>query len=153
MPIVADDQFTTLDFDVLASSVGAQVNLTRRALWIKARQARSAQPVLRTPSGYYSALIVIGANPGVSQRKLADELYLDAGALGDIVDLLEKNGLVERRRDPADRRRFNLFVTAAGKNMFEHQRKESAAHDRSVTACLTSEEVQQLLHMLKRLRA
>lgn len=152
MPIVADDQSTMLDFDVLASNIGTQVNLTRRALWIKARQASSAQPAPRTPSGYYSALIVIGANPGVSQRKLADELYLDAGALGDIVDLLEKNGLVERRRDPADRRRFNLLLTAAGKDMFENQREQSVALDRVVAACLSPQEIDQLLDMLKRLR-
>lgn len=139
-----------LNFDVLGENVGVQVNLTRRALLQRATQSRSAGQ--RRPSGYITALVMIGANPGVSQKRLADTLVLDAGALGDIVDMLEKEGIVERRRDPGDRRRMNLFLTAAGEAEWQLARTRNVEQDVIVTACLSEVETVQLLELLKRLR-
>jgi len=140
-----------LDFDVLGDSVGVQVNLTRRALLQRAAQTR-APGQRRKPSGYITALVMIGANPGVSQKRLADTLVLDAGAIVDIVDLLEAEGIVERRRDPVDRRRMNLFLTVAGETEWQLARDRNVEQDKIVTACLTGAETAQLLELLRRLR-
>ena len=140
-----------LDFDVLTANVGVQVHLTRRALWLRAGPSRPKMHAGK-PSGYLTTFIVIGANPGVSQKRLADELFLDAGSIGDIVDTLEREDMVERRRDPADRRRLNLFLTDHGRAEWLRLRAKSAEIDRGMTGALTEAEVEQLLELLKRLR-
>lgn len=53
---------------------------------------------------------------GVSQRDLAHAMNTDSSALVRVLDLLENEGLVERRADPADRRAKRLVLTADGKN-------------------------------------
>ncbi|MGI5449655.1 MarR family winged helix-turn-helix transcriptional regulator [Streptomyces sp. CA-243310] len=50
----------------------------------------------------------------VGQRALAARLEVDPSVLVGILNDLERDALVERRRDPADRRRHNVAITAAG---------------------------------------
>ncbi|KJY23293.1 MarR family transcriptional regulator [Streptomyces sp. NRRL S-104] len=50
----------------------------------------------------------------VSQRALADRLEVDPSVLVGVLNDLEGEGLAERRRDPADRRRHNVGITPAG---------------------------------------
>ena len=56
---------------------------------------------------------------GISQNILADKVFKDAPTVTRIVDLLSKKGLVERRSDENDRRRFNLFLKDKGRAMIE----------------------------------
>ena len=61
---------------------------------------------------------------------------------------LEEEGLIERRLDAHDRRRFNIRLTAEGRNLV---REHSAAHFRTVAGCfetLTAEEQQELSDLL-----
>lgn len=50
----------------------------------------------------------------ISQRALADRLEVDPSVLVGVLNDLEGEGLAERRRDPADRRRHNVGITPAG---------------------------------------
>lgn len=51
--------------------------------------------------------------PGLRQVELADILDIEPITLCRIVDRLEEAGLVERQRDPADRRAWRLNLTPA----------------------------------------
>lgn len=50
----------------------------------------------------------------ISQRALAERLEVDPSVLVGILNDLEGEGLAERRRDQADRRRHNVAITSAG---------------------------------------
>lgn len=53
--------------------------------------------------------------PGaMSQRDLAAAMEIDPSQLVAILNELEADGLAERRRDPADRRRHIVEITEAG---------------------------------------
>lgn len=54
------------------------------------------------------------ADGPIGQRALAERLEVDPSVLVGILNDLEGDGLVERRRDPADRRRHNVAITEAG---------------------------------------
>ena len=60
----------------------------------------------------WRALKTIRRNEGVSQTELADFLDMQPIPVGRVVDRLEKTGYIERRADPADRRRWRLHLTA-----------------------------------------
>ena len=72
---------------------------------------------VRTPC--VGALKVIHAKGPISQREIADALLVDPSDLVALLDVLEDAGLVERRRDPDDRRRNAVVLTAAGKKATE----------------------------------
>ena len=55
----------------------------------------------------------LSRNEGSNQTALADILEIQPITLTRLIDRLEEAGLVERRRDPDDRRAQRLFLTAA----------------------------------------
>jgi MarR family transcriptional regulator, transcriptional regulator for hemolysin len=57
----------------------------------------------------WRAMYRIERVPGLSQTQLAEDLDLEPIAVGRVVDRLVRAGLVERREDGEDRRRWNLF--------------------------------------------
>lgn len=60
----------------------------------------------------WRALKATSRQEGLSQSELADYLDMEAIPVGRVIDRLEKTGFVERRSDPADRRRWRLYLTS-----------------------------------------
>jgi len=67
----------------------------------------------------WNVLFKLTRTPGLRQVELADMLDLDPITLCRIVDRLEEAGLVERVRDPDDRRAWRLHVTASAQPLVE----------------------------------
>jgi len=63
------------------------------------------------------ALRVLGRRPGISAGALSDILRLHPSTLTGILHRLERRGLVRRTRDPEDRRRARLALTARGRQL------------------------------------
>jgi DNA-binding MarR family transcriptional regulator len=62
----------------------------------------------------YGILAILATDGPESQYELAGMLGKAPGMVVGAIDKLEDAGLVERTRDPADRRRSRVTVTAAG---------------------------------------
>src|SRR4249920_2710581 len=58
----------------------------------------------------WRALSRIERAEGLSQKQLAEDLDVEAIAIGRVVDRLEIAGFIERRADPNDRRCWKLFI-------------------------------------------
>jgi DNA-binding MarR family transcriptional regulator len=67
----------------------------------------------------WKVLFKLTRTPGLRQVELADMLELEPITLCRIVDRLEEAGLVERVRDPDDRRAWRLHVTAKAQPLIE----------------------------------
>ncbi|WP_330330289.1 MarR family winged helix-turn-helix transcriptional regulator [Streptomyces sp. NBC_00536] len=78
----------------------------------EARMRRALSAAGLTPR-HAMTLMHLEAGP-VSQRALAERLEVDPSVLVGLLNDLEGGALVERRRDPADRRRHNVAITPAG---------------------------------------
>jgi MarR family transcriptional regulator, transcriptional regulator for hemolysin len=62
-------------------------------------------------STQWRAMFRLSREPGMKQVELADRLDVEPITAGRIIDRLEEAGLVERRRDPVDRRVWKLYLT------------------------------------------
>jgi MarR family transcriptional regulator, transcriptional regulator for hemolysin len=67
----------------------------------------------------WKVLFKLTRTPGLRQVELADMLDLEPITLCRIVDRLEEAGLVERTRDPDDRRAWRLHVTAKAQPLID----------------------------------
>lgn len=76
----------------------------------------------------------------ISQQAMADAMAIDRSEVVRLVDSLEKAGLVTRQRDPADRRKNCLVITAAGNRLREKTDAEIAANTETLLFRLTPAE-------------
>jgi DNA-binding MarR family transcriptional regulator len=67
----------------------------------------------------WKVLFKLTRKPGLRQVELADLLELEPITLCRIVDRLEEAGLVDRVRDPEDRRAWRLHVTAQAQPLID----------------------------------
>lgn len=88
----------------------------------------------------------------VSQQELGASFELKPGSLSEVLNKMEVAGLIERHRNPDDRRQLTVHLTEAG---LEQARLEQEARIRfrgNAFTCLSDAEKLQLLDMLKRIR-
>jgi DNA-binding MarR family transcriptional regulator len=78
---------------------------------------------------------------------------LDPSGLVGAIDELERMGLVERRRDPADRRRYVLGLSDEGTATLRRGRRVVAESARELLAALDDDEVDTLVDLLARVAA
>jgi DNA-binding MarR family transcriptional regulator len=101
--------------DSLGFLISDVSRLMRRRFDERARQVGATRAQWRT-------LTLLSRNEGLNQGALAELLEVEPITLCRMIDRLEESGLVERRRDPADRRAWQLFLTDKSKPMLDDLR-------------------------------
>lgn len=74
----------------------------------------------------YTALTVLERHPDLTTAQLARNSFVTNQSMADMVTVLEARGLIERHRDPADRRRLVIALTAAGRRLLRRYRDKAA---------------------------
>lgn len=102
--------------------------------------------------GRAGILLLIDANPGVTQTRLAQAVGIDRSTLVGLLHALEARELIERRRGE-DRRTNGVWLTQRGRRLVASLKQRIRVHERRVAAGLTPAERAQLLHLLEKLAA
>ena len=132
---------------VLPQLIGYRLRLAQQAVF-----RDFASSVREVSPGQAGILLLVEANPGVAQGRLARAVHLERSTMVGVVDALEQRGWVERRRG-ADRRTNGLWLTAAGRSFVARLRRRIEAHERRIAARLSSDERADLLALLTKLSA
>lgn len=105
-------------------------------------------------SGKAPIICLLAKQPGgeMSQQELGMHFDLKPGSLSEILSKLELNGLIERSRNPKDRRQLTIRLTETGR---ENARIDRAARIRfreRAFSALTHDEREDLAEMLDKIR-
>ena len=95
------------------------------------------------------ALTVLRDLGGCSQQDLAKTLEMDGTNVVGLLNDLETENLIERRRSPADRRRHVVELTDAGAKLLARAESALAAVEDEVLSGLTGEQREQLYELLQ----
>ena len=99
----------------------------------------------------FGALLLIEANPDISQSAVAEALRFDRSTLVQIIDRLEGRGLVVRNVSPTDRRSHALRLTDEGISELAMLKDLALQHEADVTTGLSEAEQTQLISLLAKL--
>lgn len=131
-------------------SLGYQIRYAYRA-FVKAL-AEELGPHRVTPS-QWSALRVLWQDEGLSQVELAQRMMVEKASLTPVLAGMEAGSLITRRRNSEDKRKINIYLTAAGRRLKEKVLPLGARINRRATRGLTAAESQALQALLAKVMA
>ena len=114
------------------------------------RFADRVRDLALTPSEA-AVLRLVGRTPGLSQRSIADRVGTVPSRIVNVVDALERRGLVARTRSTTDRRNYELHLTDDGRTTLAALRQVAEAHETEIVAGLTDQQRQHLADALQAL--
>lgn len=119
--------------------------LLRRAFDARVRQ-------LGMTSRQARLLMILDASEGENQGYFAERLEVEPISLTRMVDRMEDSGLIERRRDPADRRAWRLFLTPRSREVLDEVRGSLAGLEEEMLSGLDAAQRKALAQMLETIR-
>jgi DNA-binding MarR family transcriptional regulator len=137
-----------LDYGVLDELLGYQLRRAQVAMFLAFHAATRGEAI--TPPRF-TALVMVGANPGIGQSTLGQVLGIARSGAMMLTDWMEDRGLAERRRRPGDGRSWGVHLTARGERLLSAMKRRVLAEDRRRAAVLTARERRELLRLLGKL--
>lgn len=105
----------------------------------------------RVTTGQWSALRVLWEEEGLSQVELAQRMMVEKASLTPVLKAMATQGLITRIRNADDRRKVNIFLTAAGRRLKNKILPLVGKINNRATRRLSAAEVHQLHTLLARL--
>ena len=126
--------------------------LARLGWALKQRKLEAFEEAGENPYAH-GVLCTLDESPRETQATIAEALGYDRSWLVGLLDELEADGLIERRRDPADRRRHLVTLLPAGKEKLQELRKLAKGVEEEFLAPLDDEHREALHDLLIELAA
>jgi DNA-binding MarR family transcriptional regulator len=131
---------------------GAALLLSQLGAHVSRRFAERLAPLDLSPA-HVAVLRVVGQNPGIGQRELAEELGVVPSRVVVLIDELEERGIIERRRSTTDRRQYALHIAEDAEQKRRAVMRAVGEHDVDVTSALTQAELRTLVGLLRKIAA
>ena len=116
---------------------GSMVLLTKLSRLV---YRRATDAVLGMSLKRYLALTALREQPNISQQAFCEAVHLDPNNCVLLLNALEADGLLERRRDPGDRRRHIVILTPTGQKALEHADRALESVEDEVLGCLSQDD-------------
>jgi DNA-binding MarR family transcriptional regulator len=142
------DPARAINLDILPTLLGYNIRRAQIALW---RDFTRSVAEGEVRPGVFSVLSLASSNPGIAQIDIANQLDIDKASVVALIDWLENQGWVARKRSAEDRRRHEISVTPTGQKAYKSLKREMIEHEKKFIDRFTDSERKQLISLLQRL--
>jgi MarR family transcriptional regulator, transcriptional regulator for hemolysin len=119
-------------------------------LWVRLVEQRL--PQLGMTFTQCKVLVFLSRNEGATQAKLAETSDTEPMTLVRVLDRMERDGWIERRPDPADRRAHRLYLLPASNPVLAEILRIGEKARNEALAGLSGEQREQMMEMLEHVR-
>ena len=98
-------------------------------------------------------ILHLSRHEGIQQVDLADLLEIKPITLARLLDKLQESGLIERRRNPDDRRAFRLYLTGSAHPVVQRIMTIGAATRADANRDISTADLEKLFSVLSHLKA
>ncbi|MFM5884037.1 MAG: MarR family winged helix-turn-helix transcriptional regulator [Novosphingobium sp.] len=119
--------------------------MLRRAFDARVRALGMTSPQARL-------LLILHVNEGENQGFYAERLEVEPISLTRMIDRMEDSGLVERHRDPADRRAWRLHLTDRSRDVIDQVRNCLVGLEDEMLVGLNTAQRAELANVLETIR-
>jgi DNA-binding MarR family transcriptional regulator len=131
----------------------ALLSVMRTAAVLEHHLSEVLKPFGLTPTQYNVLRILRGAgNTGLCGREVAERLVSKVPDISRLLDRMEEMQLIDRERDPADRRHVTSRISSKGVRVLEQATPSLAAVERTRFAGLEPAQVKLLIEALAQVR-
>src|SRR3954452_21290715 len=139
--------------DRVTKPTGRPIGLTlARTTKIVSRAFDDALAAAGGSTPIWLILISLKTQPTSNQRELAEAVGIQGATLTHHLNAMEADGLITRRRDPANRRVHQVVLTERGEALFHRLAAAARAHDERLRADIDDDEIAVLERLLGRLQ-
>ena len=144
------------DLTTIATGTTCQLpylgHLLNRAAHEVGQQADAGLELLGVRVKHYMILLLLTqVGAALPQKEIGERLHIDRNTMVSLIDELETRQLVDRVRDPHDRRAYAISVTPQGCAIAAQAGRVLEETDARFAQALTAEEWQQLVGLLSKL--
>lgn len=122
----------------------------KRVMMLYRQHAFQAFSRIGVHPGQAACLFALRGEEGLSQRELAQRLFVSAPTVTGIVQKMERAGLVGRQPDPHDQRLMRIRLTERGREVAKQLAESFAAQAESMFEGIAPEELAALSRLLAR---
>lgn len=101
--------------------------------------------------GQVPFLMTLYNKDGLSQEEITKQLYVDKATTGRAMKKLAEEGYVRRKRDPSDKRAYQIFLTEKGKRIKPEVIKVLRDWTSVLSSDFSKEEKDEIIASLKRM--
>lgn len=139
--------------DATNESVTKIERLLRHVAFIIKKRGRDILIDFGITNPQFNALLTLREYPKMTMGELCEKLFLACSTVTDLIDRMEKNGLLERNRDTEDRRVIRLSTSEKGQQVINEVIVARRRYVASMLEKLTPEEADQLGMSLDKLHS
>ncbi len=150
---LARERVIELDHDIDLHTFAAAFNLFRAASQIVQDLESTVHRPLGLSIAGFRILFTVWTLGDLQPRQLAQLAGVSRAAISGVVNTLERDGLVERRRENSDGRLVTVRLTEAGARTVEGAYRSQNRRERELFARLEPQELDLLASMIRRLLA
>lgn len=97
-------------------------------------------------------ILLAHENEDISQNDLKDDLHISKAAMSEVLQVMEKKGMIKRIQSSTDARKNKIILSDEGRSTFEEIEKDMIMFNAKVTRNISSEEINLFIQTLKKMK-